>query len=148
MKHITRVLVAIAFTLPLSSAFANECSPVVNALSYHFDRKTDYNEHNFGVGIECSIDQTASWQVGFYHNSEYTRSEYVFFLANDLARVGSIKLGLTGGLVHGYDYATILPVAAGVVQIGVVRVLVLPPIVIDGKNIGVIGTQIVLPFSL
>lgn len=139
-----RALLAVLLFL-LGSTYATvahtACAPVVNAASYHFDRSAERNERNFGLGVECG-----DWQVGTYKNSEWGRSTYAYYLT-DTARFGPADVGFVVGLVHGYSYTPVLPVALLSVQLDTVRVLILPPIIVEGENIGVVGVQLIVPFS-
>ena len=48
--------------LPLSSANAGELSVVVNGKSYHMNATHDWNEDNYGVGIEYEFSSESRWK--------------------------------------------------------------------------------------
>jgi hypothetical protein len=50
---------------------------VLNGLSYHSDRTTNYNERNFGLGLRASVSKSWDVEAGFYNNSFHKRTAYV-----------------------------------------------------------------------
>ena len=123
--------------LALPVAAGADCAVAINVGSYHFDRSHPYNERNYGAGVECG-----RYQAGLYKNSEYRTSVYAFRFFELRAPVG-----IAAGLVTGYEYADVLPAAALTVTAGPARVLVMPPMRVDGRNVGAIGLQLLIPFQ-
>jgi hypothetical protein len=74
--------------------------------SYHTDRTADYNERNFGLGVELptSVDRL-SIIGGFYKNSIYRYSGYVGPSWTPF-QAGDFHFGGAAGLVSGYDTGT------------------------------------------
>ena len=56
------IAIAVLVAFPASSAFAGKTSAVVNGKSYHFDSKYDWNENNYGFGIEHEFEQRSAWK--------------------------------------------------------------------------------------
>ena len=48
--------------LPLPSAEAGELSFIINGKSYHMDASHDWNEDNYGVGIEYEFTSESRWR--------------------------------------------------------------------------------------
>jgi hypothetical protein len=54
---------AILVTFPDSPAFAGKFSAVLNGKSYHFNSTYDWNDNNFGLGIEHEFDSKSAWRT-------------------------------------------------------------------------------------
>ena len=54
-------LVLVFTALPLSTATAGKLSGVINGKSYHVDSSYDWNENNYGLGIEYEFDSDSRW---------------------------------------------------------------------------------------
>ena len=73
--------------------------------SWHKENK-DYNERNWGIGLEHKQTETWSWVGGTYRNSFYKQSYYLGGVYAPLKleiREVNIKLGLLLGLFSGYE---------------------------------------------
>ena len=57
-------LIVVATLLSLSSApaFAGKLSAVVNGKSYHFNSSYQWNENNYGFGVEHEFTQKSAWR--------------------------------------------------------------------------------------
>jgi hypothetical protein len=74
-------------------------------LSYHFDRKKDYREDNWGFGAEAVLRPDHAAVIGTYLNSDYHRSRYVGYQWRPLhwQPLGlDVHAGVTVNLVDGY----------------------------------------------
>ena len=49
-------------TLPIASALAGNLSVVVNGKSYHLNSTYDWNENNYGLGLEYQFETNSRWQ--------------------------------------------------------------------------------------
>lgn len=88
-------------TVPLVSLMAAAQTYAVATLaSYHFDRKKDYNENNFGLGIEHRFSDAWAMSAGFFRNSFDRHTNYVFAGYTPIQyagwRVGAVVGGVTG----------------------------------------------------
>ena len=94
--------------------------------SYHFDRAADYNERNFGLGIEHDI--AADWRAvaGAYHNSDSRLTVYVGALWIPLES-GNVKAGLLICGATGYGHLK---------GAGVVLPIVAPAVMYEGRQFG------------
>ena len=73
--------------------------------SWHKENK-DYNERNWGIGLEYKQTDSWSWVGGTYRNSFYKQSYYLGGVYAPLAfemREVNITLGLLLGFFSGYD---------------------------------------------
>ena len=48
---------------PTSPAIADKLSLVVNGISYHVDSSYDWNENNFGLGVEYQFSSQSRWKT-------------------------------------------------------------------------------------
>jgi len=61
--HAARLLLlTLLFTLPHSSAMAGSLSAVINGKSVHVDASEDWNEDNYGLGVEYQFESRSSWK--------------------------------------------------------------------------------------
>ena len=94
----------------------------INGLSKHFGGEQEYNEVNPGIGItrETERDKVVkALMAGVYQNSFEDPSAY---LGGHIARrFGDdyyLDLGLSGGLITGYEDNPVTPMAAIMAQLG------------------------------
>jgi len=59
MSVLSIVLLA---TLPVTTAFAGDLSLVINGRSHHFDSSYEWNENNYGLGLEYQFETTSRWK--------------------------------------------------------------------------------------
>jgi hypothetical protein len=104
MKQITPLLIVISILFMTvfwtDRAGANEL--VVHTLSYHADRKTDYNEKNFGLGIRQHLTPDWSLQIGVYPNSYRKTTIYGIMQYRLGASWQGYYPGAFAGLASGY----------------------------------------------
>lgn len=65
MKRPSALLLTLLFalaTLPLSASMAGELSTVINGKSFHLNSTHQWNEDNYGIGFEYSIDTQSRWK--------------------------------------------------------------------------------------
>jgi len=66
--------------LPLGAQTASEAGDVwlnPGFVSYHFPKHgVSFNNDNTGLGVEWRQSQAVSWSAGFFHNSDWARSQY------------------------------------------------------------------------
>lgn len=94
----------------------------VNGLSKHFGGNIEYNERNpgFGITAEKVEDGIVKGLLGgTYKNSFNDRSFYAGgHLAKRFGKDYYMDLGVSGGLISGYDEGKIVPMAALMAQFG------------------------------
>ena len=49
-------------TLPGATAFAGDLRLVINGRSHHFNSTYDWNENNYGLGLEYQFETTSPWK--------------------------------------------------------------------------------------
>lgn len=56
------ILVLVLALLPLPAVAGGKFNAVVNGKSYHFNSSYDWNENNYGLGIEHEFEQKSAWK--------------------------------------------------------------------------------------
>jgi hypothetical protein len=56
------VSIILLTTLPVTTALAGDLSVVINGRSHHFNSSYDWNENNFGLGVEYQFASTSRWK--------------------------------------------------------------------------------------
>jgi hypothetical protein len=56
------VSIILLATVPAATAFAGDVSIVINGRSHHFNSNYDWNENNYGVGLEYQFETTSRWK--------------------------------------------------------------------------------------
>ncbi|MDZ4142996.1 MAG: hypothetical protein U1D29_00450 [Burkholderiales bacterium] len=69
--------------------------------SRHLTRARDYNETNYGLGVEYRTHPTVSYMAGAYYNSVRHTTYYGAINWQPLI-VGAWKLGASAGILNGY----------------------------------------------
>jgi hypothetical protein len=109
----------------MSVAYANESESwlVVTAGSYHTNRDIahakNFNEANFGVGLEYKLDRNWRLSGGYYKNSYHNDTFYAGAIWLPLqSQDGVVKAGIQAGLLTGYPQYNrgVGPGAAGVIM--------------------------------
>jgi hypothetical protein len=84
-------------------------------LSHHFQQDKNFNNGNWGAGLEYRFNTVASVTAGRFYNSDRTYSNYLGAYYQPIA-VGSVKIGAVIGGFNGYPqtnhsgwFAAILP---------------------------------------
>ena len=71
-------------------------------LSYHFDRDSDKNEHNIGIGVEHSLSERVRLASGIFRNSNRIDSGYLVAVRCAYRSTNWCAGALAGG-VTGYE---------------------------------------------
>lgn len=137
MKSFLQVLLfGLLWMLLLAVSSIQNCSASelwlnTGGVSYHFDRKKDFNETHAGLGVEWRANEDLSVMAGFHENSLNLRSRYASVQYQPL-HIAGIRFGVSAGLLDGY------PLKKG----GGAFFAVIPMATFEGKtfgfNIGVI----------
>lgn len=72
---------AFLVAFPTSAALAGKFNAVVNGKSYHFNSTYDWNENNFGLGIEHEFDSTSAWRVMVMANAFRDSTDNMSYMA-------------------------------------------------------------------
>jgi len=73
----------------------------VGGFSRHFNRTPDYNESNFGFGVEYRSSPEISYMAGNYRNSHRKNTTYAAVNWQPLS-LGPIRVGAAVGVMSGY----------------------------------------------
>ncbi len=74
-------VVAFLVAFPTSAALAGKFNAVVNGKSYHFNSTYDWNENNFGLGIEHEFDSKSAWRVMVMANAFRDSADSMSYMA-------------------------------------------------------------------
>ena len=55
-------LLSLLVASPISSALSGEWNAIVNGRSFHVNAAEDWNENNFGLGLEFQLETTSRWK--------------------------------------------------------------------------------------
>jgi hypothetical protein len=69
LKSTKLTLLTLLMTLPLSLANAGEFSTVINGKSFHIGASQDWNEANYGLGIEYAFERDSRWKPQLMANA-------------------------------------------------------------------------------
>lgn len=72
-------------------------------LSYHPNRKANYNERNTGIGLEYHLNDESALTIGHYRNSVRKDTTYLEYVYTPL-KIGNVRLGGAAGVLDGYPY--------------------------------------------
>lgn len=103
VKKLMLVIVGV-LALAASTAKAEDTWLVATVASHHFDsaKPKDYEQRNWGVGIEQGLTENSRILAGFYRNSNRRESFYFGGVWAPL-KLGPVRFGITGVLVTGYE---------------------------------------------
>jgi hypothetical protein len=62
LQYTTRIALLVLLALPLSPALAGDLSAVFNGKSYHVGATQDWNENNYGLGLEYTFKRESRWK--------------------------------------------------------------------------------------
>ena len=62
LQYTTRISLLVLLALPLSPALAGDLSTVFNGKSYHVGATQDWNENNYGLGLEYTFKRESRWK--------------------------------------------------------------------------------------
>ena len=74
-------IVTILVALPVSSAYAGKFNAVVNGKSYHFNSTYDWNENNFGLGLEHEFESKSAWRTTVMANAFRDSTDNMSYMA-------------------------------------------------------------------
>ena len=84
MKRISTarlILLSLCLALPLSSSMAGELSAVFNGKSYHIDATEDWNDNNYGLGLEYQFASKSRWRTRLMANGFRDSNEEMSYMA-------------------------------------------------------------------
>ena len=84
MKRISTARLAflvLCIALPISSSMAGELSAVFNGKSYHIGATEDWNEDNFGLGVEYEFTSHSRWKSRLMANGFRDSSDEMSYMA-------------------------------------------------------------------
>jgi hypothetical protein len=126
----------------MSVAIQAETYVQLNGVSVH-DR-AGFNELNYGTGIETSVSDRSSVAVGWYRNSEYRGSTYVYG-RYAVYKKNSWDIGIAVGVVTGYQRAAVIPMAFPEVCYAWACAMFAPQVESTGAN--VVGLRLRIPVN-
>jgi hypothetical protein len=126
----------------ISGAIQAETYVQVNGVSVH-DR-AGFNEVNYGTGIETSVSDRSSVAAGWYRNSEYRGSTYVYG-RYAFYKKNSLDIGIAVGAVTGYQRAAVIPMAFPEVCYAWACAMFAPQVESTGAN--VVGLRLRIPIN-
>jgi len=92
IKSTKLTLLTLLMTLPLSLATAGELSAVINGKSFHIGASQDWNEANYGLGLEYTFKRDSRWKPQIMANGFRDSNEDLSYMV--------------GGGLHRNLYAT------------------------------------------
>ncbi len=72
---------AMLVALPTSPAVAGKFNAVINGKSHHFNSTYDWNENNFGLGIEHEFDSVSAWRTTVMANGFRDSTDKMSYMA-------------------------------------------------------------------
>jgi len=102
-----------AMLLALSFPVFGDTVIQLHTVSYHINREANYNETNLGIGVRYYTTKDQYIIAGTYKNSEYNQSNYVGY---GWEFGDEFKLGLSAGLITGYNLGDVLPYIVPVIS--------------------------------
>ena len=137
MKILLSLIMLCASKIILAQTFVQ-----INGVSLH-DR-SGYNGINYGGGVEQALDSRWSMAAGWYRNSEYRGSTYVYGRYSFYKR-DQWDIGAAVGAVTGYQRVTVLPMAFPETCYGWACALFAPRLESTGAN--VVGIRLRIPVN-
>ncbi|MDH3611951.1 MAG: hypothetical protein OEU90_07775 [Gammaproteobacteria bacterium] len=74
-------LLILCFALPISSSMAGELSAVINGKSFHLGASEDWNEDNYGLGLEYEFASQSRWKSRLMANGFRDSSDDMSYMA-------------------------------------------------------------------
>ncbi|MCP4302650.1 MAG: hypothetical protein GY783_18865 [Gammaproteobacteria bacterium] len=74
-------LLSLLIVLPVSSTLAGDFSAVINGRSIHVDATEDWNENNFGLGLEYQFATQSRWKKQLMVNGFRDSSDEMSYMA-------------------------------------------------------------------
>jgi hypothetical protein len=114
-----RLLFTFVLALILATPVTAQPSIQVTLTSFHFDRKTDFNELNFGIGLGYDLGP-ATVSIGVYNNS-HNRATWYLAAERTWPEGNWVAVGGFVGVATGYKHP-VIPVAAPALTWGTPKV--------------------------
>ena len=80
-KALLSSLVALFLVLAAPAAVAGKASAIINGKSYHFNSSYDWNENNYGFGVEYEFEQKSAWKKIIMANGFRDSTESMSYMA-------------------------------------------------------------------
>ena len=80
-KAMLSSLVALFLVLAAPAAVAGKTSAIINGKSYHFNSSYDWNENNYGFGVEYEFEQKSAWKKIVMANGFRDSTESMSYMA-------------------------------------------------------------------
>ena len=74
-------LAALLLALAAPAAWAGKTSAIINGKSYHFNSSYDWNENNYGFGVEYEFEQKSAWKKLVMANGFRDSTESMSYMA-------------------------------------------------------------------
>ena len=74
-------LAALFLALAAPAAWAGKTSAIINGKSYHFNSSYDWNENNYGFGVEYEFEQKSAWKKIVMANGFRDSTESMSYMA-------------------------------------------------------------------
>ena len=74
-------LFSLALIAPFASAIAGELSAVINGKSFHLGASKDWNEANYGLGLEYQFESESRWKSRLMANGFRDSNEQMSYMA-------------------------------------------------------------------
>ena len=68
-------------TVPASPALAGKFNAVINGRSYHFNSTYDWNENNYGLGVEHEFESNSAWRTTVMANGFRDSTDNTSYMA-------------------------------------------------------------------
>ena len=98
-----KILTIILLLILANNSYSEESEYKFNIhlASYHFNRDYDWNEKNYGFGVEKHTD-SVYFGVGYFKNS-YNEDSFYLSIGVDTVMFNSVEIGLFSGIASGYS---------------------------------------------
>ena len=77
----TQIVLGLLLLLPLHPSLAGEVSAVLNGKSFHLGASHDWNEENYGLGLEYQFDSQSRWKSLLMVNGFRDSDENMSYMA-------------------------------------------------------------------
>ena len=116
VKYIALVLGIVIITLASCHPARADQYVIGNLSARHWDRSHNFNEHNYGLGLEETFLGDLAGHVGLYRNSLNKDSVYAL-VSYTPVHFKAVSAGIIGGAVTGYPIYPVVPVAGLLVDV-------------------------------
>jgi hypothetical protein len=126
----------------ISAAIQAETYIQINGVSVH--DQSGYNGFNWGAGLEQGITDRWTVAAGWYRNSEYRGSTYVYG-RYAVYKKNAWDIGIAVGAVTGYQRAAVIPMAFPEMCYAWTCAMFAPRVEATGAN--VVGLRLRIPIN-